>query len=57
VPDLVRALEHARDAGYTLIDQEPRSGAHGARIAFLHPRDTHGVLIELIDHPLPGEPA
>jgi LAO/AO transport system kinase len=49
VPDVRRALESARDAGYTLVDQEPRRGAHGTRIAFLHPRDTHGVLIELVE--------
>ncbi len=49
VPDLVRSLERAREAGYTLVDQAPREGAHGTRIAFLHPKDTHGVLIELID--------
>jgi LAO/AO transport system kinase len=50
VPDVARALEHARAAGYTLVDQEPRLGADGARIAFLHPKTTHGVLIELVDH-------
>ncbi|MDR7417752.1 MAG: methylmalonyl Co-A mutase-associated GTPase MeaB [Armatimonadota bacterium] len=49
VPDAARALENARDAGYTPIDELPRAGAHGTRVAFLHPKDTHGVLIELVD--------
>ncbi len=48
VPDVTRALEDARRAGYTPIDKVPRPGAHGSRIAFLHPKDTHGVLIELV---------
>lgn len=49
VPDVARALADAREAGFGLIDQEPRSGAHGTRIAFLHPKSTHGVLIELVE--------
>jgi LAO/AO transport system kinase len=49
VPDIARSLERAREAGYGLVDQAPRQGAHGTRIAFLHPRDTHGVLIELVE--------
>ena len=47
VPDLDRALEACRALGYHLIDQEPRTGAGGHRIAFLHPRSTAGILIEL----------
>jgi methylmalonyl-CoA/ethylmalonyl-CoA epimerase len=50
VPDLGRALENARDAGYTLVDEKPRRGARGTRIAFLHPKSTHGMLIELVEH-------
>jgi methylmalonyl-CoA/ethylmalonyl-CoA epimerase len=49
VPDLRAALEEHRAAGYELIDEEPRVGAHGHRIAFLHPRSTGGVLIELLE--------
>ncbi len=49
VPDVARALEDGRRAGYTPIDKVPRPGAHGSMIAFLHPRDTHGVLIELVE--------
>lgn len=49
VQDVADALEHARRAGFTLIDDTPRAGAHNSRIAFLHPKDTHGVLIELVE--------
>ncbi len=49
VRDLPAALDHARSAGFTAIDAAPRRGAHGSRIAFLHPKDTHGVLIELVE--------
>ena len=47
VPDLDRALDECRRKGYQLIDQKPRIGAGGHRIAFLHPRSTAGILIEL----------
>jgi methylmalonyl-CoA/ethylmalonyl-CoA epimerase len=35
----------------TPIDEAPRPGAHGWRVAFLHPRDLHGVLVELVEDP------
>lgn len=47
VDDLPAALKHCEKEGIRLIDKEPRPGAHGADIAFLHPRSTKGVLIEL----------
>lgn len=47
VDDLPKALKKAEESGITLIDKEPRPGAHNADIAFLHPRSTLGVLIEL----------
>ena len=47
VDDLDGMLERCRAAGIQLIDQKPRVGAEGKRIAFLHPRSTGGVLIEL----------
>jgi methylmalonyl-CoA/ethylmalonyl-CoA epimerase len=47
VPDLERALEACRQAGYRLIDEIPRQGAGGLRIAFIHPKSTSGILIEL----------
>lgn len=49
VPDLDAALAACRAAGYRLVDETPRQGAHGKRIAFLHPKSTAGVLIELTD--------
>ncbi|HEX2094206.1 MAG TPA: methylmalonyl-CoA epimerase [Longimicrobiaceae bacterium] len=48
VPDVAAALEEFRRDGYELIDREPRTGGHGHRVAFLHPRSTGGVLIELL---------
>jgi methylmalonyl-CoA/ethylmalonyl-CoA epimerase len=50
VDDLDETLERCRAAGLQLIDEKPRVGAEGKRIAFLHPRSTGGVLIELSDH-------
>lgn len=49
VDDLEAALQRCRDAGIALIDEHPRPGAEGKRIAFLHPRSTNGVLIELAE--------
>jgi methylmalonyl-CoA epimerase len=49
VPDLEAALTACRAAGYRLVDETPRVGAHGKRIAFLHPKSTAGILIELTD--------
>jgi methylmalonyl-CoA epimerase len=47
VGDLRAELARLKAAGVRLIDEEPRRGAHGNEIAFLHPRSTGGVLIEL----------
>ncbi|MBK7596082.1 MAG: methylmalonyl-CoA epimerase [Gemmatimonadetes bacterium] len=49
VPDLDAALAASLAQGYTLIDATPRTGAGGCRIAFLHPKSTDGVLIELTE--------
>lgn len=49
VPDLQEALARCRTAGYRLIDEVPRTGAHGRPIAFVHPRTTSGVLLELTE--------
>jgi methylmalonyl-CoA/ethylmalonyl-CoA epimerase len=43
-------LQALKAANIGLIDEEPRLGAGGARIAFIHPRSTHGVLIEMCEH-------
>ncbi|HEX7118942.1 MAG TPA: methylmalonyl-CoA epimerase [Longimicrobiales bacterium] len=48
VPDLEAALARLAAAGVQLIDERPRAGAHGRLVAFLHPRSTGGVLIELV---------
>jgi methylmalonyl-CoA epimerase len=47
VADIRAELERLRQAGVRLIDEQPRRGAHGNTIAFLHPKSTGGVLIEL----------
>ena len=49
VPDLEGALERCRAKGVRLIDEAPRVGADGKRIAFLHPASTGGILIELTE--------
>jgi methylmalonyl-CoA/ethylmalonyl-CoA epimerase len=49
VDDLPAALDRCRAAGIRLIDEEPRVGAEGKHIAFLHPSSTGGVLIELTE--------
>ncbi len=48
VPDLERALADMEAAGVRLIDRAPRTGAHGWRIAFIHPESCGGVLTELV---------
>lgn len=50
VGDLPGALEEVRTAGIQLIDAQPRKGAEGLAIAFLHPKSTLGVLTELCSH-------
>ena len=50
VDDLDATLERCRRAGVRLIDETPRVGAEGKRIAFLHPSSTAGVLVELSEH-------
>ena len=49
VANLDAALASARAAGYRLVDDTPRAGAGGCRIAFLHPKSTDGILIELTE--------
>lgn len=50
VPDVDRVLEELEAAGFELIDRAGRPGARGHRVAFLHPRSTGGVLIELVEN-------
>ena len=49
VPDLDAALAACRAGGYRLIDETPRTGAGGRRIAFVHPAATGGILLELTE--------
>lgn len=48
--DIDRALATARELGVDLIDENPRPGAWGHTVAFLHPDSTGGVLIEFVEH-------
>jgi methylmalonyl-CoA/ethylmalonyl-CoA epimerase len=52
VAGLVSALSELEQGGAQLIDRVPRRGAEGLDIAFVHPRSTHGVLLELCEHSL-----
>ncbi|MFH0990427.1 MAG: methylmalonyl-CoA epimerase [bacterium] len=51
VENLGDALQHLSREGVQLIDNQPRKGAEELIIAFLHPKSTHGVLIELCEQP------
>ena len=48
VPDLPEALSDLEKDGFELIDQRPRPGARGHQVAFLHPKSTGGILVELV---------
>lgn len=52
VDNVAEALARAKEHGYQLIDPEPRPGAGGTIVAFIHPKSTSGVLMELVE----GEP-
>ena len=47
VDDLRAVLARLKERGVRLIDEEPRAGAHGSVVAFIHPASAHGVLVEL----------
>jgi len=47
--DVAASLKKAGDAGIRLIDVEPKPGAHGTRVGFVHPKSTFGTLIELVE--------
>lgn len=49
VDNIEEAIEEMKAKGIRMIDEEPRYGAGGAKIAFLHPKSTFGVLIELCE--------
>lgn len=48
VPDLHATLQDLNTRGFQLIDEEPRTGARGHLVAFIHPKSTGGTLIELV---------
>ena len=49
VDNIEKALEELKAKGVVLIDEKPRRGAHDSKIAFLHPKGTYGVLLELVE--------
>jgi methylmalonyl-CoA/ethylmalonyl-CoA epimerase len=51
VEDLEKALKELKEGGVELIDEVPRVGVGGARMAFVHPKEAHGVLTELVELP------
>ena len=54
VDDVASAIAKLAAAGVRMIDAAPRPGAHGTRIAFVHPKSTGGVLMELVEEPRRG---
>ncbi len=55
VPDIAAAMARARQGGLRLLSEEPRAGAGGSRVCFVHPKDLGGVLLEFVEHPGPGK--
>ncbi|WP_432404907.1 methylmalonyl-CoA epimerase [Wukongibacter sp. M2B1] len=47
VENIEEAIEYMKEKGFRMIDEKPRYGAGGAKIAFMHPKSSHGVLVEL----------
>lgn len=47
VENIKEAIEYMQEKGFRMIDKAPRYGAGGAKIAFMHPKSSHGVLVEL----------
>lgn len=55
VADIESAVATLRERGARLIGEGVQAGAHGTRVAFIHPKSTHGVLLELVETPLSQE--
>jgi len=51
VEDIDAAVQELKAQGVRLIDETPREGAHGTRVAFIHPKSTFGLLVELVQYP------
>jgi methylmalonyl-CoA/ethylmalonyl-CoA epimerase len=54
VGDIRTELRRLQALGMELVDAEPRPGAHGRLVAFIHPRSAHGVLVELVEEAPPS---
>jgi methylmalonyl-CoA epimerase len=50
VKDLAGLLPRLKAAGVALLDEAPRPGSRGTKVAFIHPKGAHGVLLELVEH-------
>ncbi|HET6403006.1 MAG TPA: methylmalonyl-CoA epimerase [Candidatus Thermoplasmatota archaeon] len=51
VDDIEAAIAELKGKGVRMLDETPRKGVEDTRIAFVHPKDTHGVLLELVELP------
>ncbi len=51
VDDVEAEIKNFLEKGATMVDQKPRPGAHQTKVAFVHPKSTGGVLIELCEYP------
>jgi methylmalonyl-CoA/ethylmalonyl-CoA epimerase len=49
--DIEDDMERLKGKGYQFLSETPQAGAHGTRVAFIHPKSTDGILIELAEHP------
>jgi methylmalonyl-CoA/ethylmalonyl-CoA epimerase len=48
VDDIHQAVAELKEKGFKLVDETPKEGAHGMTVAFIHPKVTHGILMELV---------
>lgn len=51
VDDILAAMAAARGSGLQVLDEKPRQGARGRKVAFVHPKSTAGVLVEFVENP------
>ncbi|MDY1590892.1 MAG: methylmalonyl-CoA epimerase [Methanofastidiosum sp.] len=49
VDNIEKSIDFMKDKGVKLIDKTPRKGAGGSKMAFIHPKSTHGILLELYE--------
>ena len=48
--DIIDDMKRLQTKGYRFLSEEPQAGAHGSKVAFIHPKSAGGVLIELAEH-------